>query len=131
MLNLDFSAKCLNAFNENSWLWNRRLGQVSFDHLSRINSKGSVKGIPYLKFEKDRICDACQLGKQTKSSFKPIKDIMISRLLELIHMDLFGPTKTKCLNEDRFVLVLVDDFSHFTWIILLEHKDQAFVGTYF
>jgi len=40
-----------------------RLGNVSFDNLSKINSKESVKGIPYLKFEKDRICDACQLEK--------------------------------------------------------------------
>ena len=69
-----------------------------------------MKGIPFLKFEKDRICDACQLGKQTKSSFKSIKDIMISRPLELIHMDLFGPTKTKSLSENHFVFILVDDF---------------------
>jgi len=41
-----------------------------------------VKGIPYLKFEKDCICDACQFGKQTKSSIKSIKDIMTSRPLE-------------------------------------------------
>ena len=61
MLNLDCNAKCLNTFNEDSWLWHRRLGHISFDHLSRINSKESVKGIPYLKFEKDRICDVCQL----------------------------------------------------------------------
>ena len=102
MLNLDCTTKCLNAFDEISWLWHRRLGHASFNHLSRINSKESVKGIPYLKFEKDRICDACQLEKQTKSSFKPIKDIMTSRPLELIHMNLFGPTKTKSLNRNRF-----------------------------
>ena len=89
-----------------------------------------MKGIPYLKFEKDRICDACQLERQTKSSFKLIKDIMTSKPLKLIHMDLFGPTKTKSLNENRFVFVfvfvLVDDFSRFTCVLFLEHKDQAF-----
>ena len=51
---------------------------------------------------------------------------MTSRLLELIHMDLFGPTKTKILNENRFVFILVDDFSRFTCIFFLEHKDQVF-----
>ena len=85
-----------------------------------------MKGIPYLKFEKDHICDACQLGKQTKSSFKLIKDIVTSRPLELIHMDLFGPTKTKSLSENCFDFVLVDDFSRFTWIFFLEHKNQAY-----
>ena len=113
MLNLDCNVTCLNTFDEDSWLCHRKLGHVSFDHLSRIKSKESVKGIPYLKFEKDRIYDACQLGKQTKSSFKPIKDIMTSRPLELIHMDLFGLTKAKSLNENHFVFVFVfvDDFS--------------------
>ena len=82
MLNLDCNATYLNAFND-SWLWHRRLGHVFFDHLSKINSKKLVKGIPYLKFEKDRICHACQLGKQTESSFKSIKDIMTSRPLKL------------------------------------------------
>jgi len=43
MYNLDCKTKYLNAFNEDSWLWHRRLGHVSFDHLSRINSKESVK----------------------------------------------------------------------------------------
>ena len=70
-----------------------------------------VKGILCLNFEKDRICDACQLGKQTKSSFKSIKDIMTSRPLELIHMDLFGPTKTKSLSRNHFAFVLADNFS--------------------
>ena len=49
MLNL---ATCLNAFNEDSWLWHRRLGHVCFDHLSRINSKELVKGIPCLSLKK-------------------------------------------------------------------------------
>ena len=113
-------------FNEDSWLWHKRLGHVSFDYLSRINSTESVKGIPYLKFEKDSSCDACQLEKQPKFSFKQIKDIMISRPLELIHIDLFGHTKIKSLNGNRFIFVLVDDFSRFTWVFFLEHKDQAF-----
>ena len=69
MLNLEYNATYLNPFNENSWLWHRRLGHISFNHLSRIENKEVVKGIPYLKFEKNLICDACQLGKQTKSSF--------------------------------------------------------------
>jgi len=51
---------------------------------------------------------------------------MTSRPLGLIHMDLFGPTKIKSLSWNRFAFVLVDDFSHFTWVFFLEHKNQAF-----
>ena len=63
MSNLQYNATCLNAFNEDSWLWHKRLDHVSFDHLFRIKNKKVVKDIPYLKFEKDRICDACQIEK--------------------------------------------------------------------
>ena len=55
--------------------------------------------------------------------FQTNQGIMSTRPLELIHMDLFGSTKTKSLNENRYVLILVDDFSRFTWIYFLEHKD--------
>ena len=61
MSNLQYNTTCLNAFNKDSWLWHKRLGRISFDYLSRINSKKSMKGIPSLNFKKDRISDACQL----------------------------------------------------------------------
>ena len=48
-------------------------------------------------------------------------DIMTSKPMELIHMNLFGLTKTKSLSENRFVFV--DDFSRFIWVFFLEHKD--------
>ena len=51
---------------------------------------------------------------------------MTSRPLELIHMDLFSPTKTKNLSENHFIFILVDDFSRFTWVFFLEYKDEAF-----
>jgi hypothetical protein len=64
---------CLAAINENSWLWHRRLGHVNMELLSKLSKLDLVKGLPIIKFVKDKICDACQLGKQTKSSFKKKK----------------------------------------------------------
>jgi len=125
MNNVISNISCLSAINEDSWLWHKRLGHASFDHLSRIGSKGVVKGIPNVKFIKDMICDACQFGKQIKSSFKTLKDVVTTRPLELIHMDLFGPTKTKSLSDNCYAYVLVDDFSRFTWTFFLKHKDEA------
>jgi hypothetical protein len=61
---------CLAAINENSWLWHRRLGHANMDLFSKLSKLDLVKGLPITKFVKDKICDACQLGKQTKSSFK-------------------------------------------------------------
>jgi hypothetical protein len=60
----------LAAINENSWLWHRRLGHANMELLSKLSKLDLVKGLPVTKFVKDKICDTCQLGKQTKSSFK-------------------------------------------------------------
>ena len=53
-----------------SWLWHRRLGHANMELLSKLSKLDLVKGLPVTKFIKDKIFDACQLGKQTKSSFK-------------------------------------------------------------
>ena len=64
MLNFECNATFLNAFNEASWLSHGRLGYISFDHLSRINSKESVKGFPNLKFEKNVFVMCANLGNK-------------------------------------------------------------------
>ena len=70
----------------------------------------------------DHICEACQKGKQVKSSFK-IKNVVSSlRPLELFHMDLFGPSRTTSLGGNYYALVIVDDFSRYTWTLFLESK---------
>jgi hypothetical protein len=72
-----------------------------------------------------KICDACQLGKQTKSSFKKKKVISTSRPLELLHMDLFGPIRTASLSGKLYAFVIVDDYSRYTWVLFLAHKNEA------
>ena len=59
--------KCLSPLHDNFWLWNRRLGHASMHLISNISKNSLVRGLPNFKFEKDTICDACQMGKQTKS----------------------------------------------------------------
>ena len=72
-----------------------------------------VKGMPNLSFEDDKICDACQLGKQTKNSFKPKNMVSTTRPLEMLHIDLFGSTKITSLRG-KYGLVIIDDYSRFT-----------------
>ncbi|KAK2972460.1 hypothetical protein RJ640_003886 [Escallonia rubra] len=73
--------KCLSAISETSWLWHRRLGHMHMEHLKDISSKELVRGLPKIKFEKDKVCDACQMGKQKKVSHKPKKMVSTSRPL--------------------------------------------------
>jgi len=114
---LSSGAKCLIAKNEDFWLWHRRLSHVHFDLLNKVVSKGLVVGLPKIKFEKDKLCDACQKGKQTRVSFKPKNIFSISKPLELLHLDLFGPSRTKSLGGNYYGFVIVDDFSRFTWTL--------------
>ena len=60
---------CLAAMDENGWLWHKRLGHANMHLISKISKKDLVIGLPKIKFEKDRLCDACQMGKQTRTSF--------------------------------------------------------------
>jgi hypothetical protein len=106
-------------------LWHRRLGHTNMELLSKLSKLDLVKGLPVTKFVKDKICDACQLGKQTKSSFKKKKIISTSRPLELLHMDLFGPIRTAGLSGKLYAFVIVDDYSRYTWVLFLAHKNEA------
>ena len=85
-----------------------------------------VIGLPKFKYNKDKPCDACQKGKQSKSSFKLKNVVSTLRPLELIHMDLFGPTRVASLCGIHYVYVLGDDYSRHTWVYFLAHKNDAF-----
>ena len=78
--------------------------------LSTLIKRDLVKDLSKLNFEKNRICDACQFGKQTRNFFKSKGIISTSRSLELIHMDLFRLTRTTSLGGKRYGLVIIDDF---------------------
>ena len=112
--------------NELGWLWHRRLGHASFHLINKLIKKVLIIGIPSLEFKDDKICNACQLEKQTRKSFKSKNVVSTTRPLELLHLDLFGPTRTTSLGGSRFGLVVVDDYSRFTWVLFLRHRDETF-----
>ncbi|CAA2979436.1 Retrovirus-related Pol poly from transposon TNT 1-94 [Olea europaea subsp. europaea] len=95
------------------------------DLLSKNFKNCFVKGLPNLKFEKDKICDACQFGKQVKSSFKPKIYTSTIKPLQLLHMDLFGPSRTASLGGKHYAFVIVYNFSRFTWVIFLSLKEEV------
>ncbi|RDY04456.1 hypothetical protein CR513_11821, partial [Mucuna pruriens] len=84
-----------------------------------------LRGIPSLVYKVDMLCDACQKMKQIRGSFESKNVISTSRRLELLHID-FGPTKTISLDGKHYGLVLVDDYSRWTWVMFLAQKDESF-----
>jgi hypothetical protein len=79
-------------------------------------------GLTNVHFEKDRFCSACQAGKQV-GTHHPHKNIMTTDMpLELLHMDLFGPIDYISIGRSKYCLVIVDDYSRFTFGILFAGK---------
>ena len=117
---------CLVACNDAQSLWHMRLGHLNFKYLSKLSKFNLVRGLPNISFKKTHVCDACQLGKLTKASFKSKNIVSTKRPLELLHLDLFGPTRIASINHSKYVFVIVDDYSRFTWVIFLKNKSDAF-----
>nr|GFB08424.1 ribonuclease H-like domain-containing protein [Tanacetum cinerariifolium] len=78
-----------------------------------------------LKLEKDHLCSACAMGKSKKKSHKPKSEDTNQEKLYLLHMDLCGPMHAESVNGKKYILVIVDDYSRFTWVKYLRSKDEA------
>ncbi|KAJ9545061.1 hypothetical protein OSB04_024768 [Centaurea solstitialis] len=102
--------------NEEAWLWNTRFCHLNFHTLEKLVRLKLVKGLPKIKFEKDHLCSACEMGKLKRSSHKTKSDPSFDQPLQLLHVDLCGPIAVQSLNGKKYILVLVDEFSRFTWI---------------
>ncbi|GJT90942.1 putative ribonuclease H-like domain-containing protein [Tanacetum coccineum] len=99
------------ATTDESNKWHRRLGHVNFKNLNKLVKGNLVRGLPSKLFQNDPLCVACQKGKQHKASCKAKSVSSISHSLQLLHMDLFGPTSVRSLNHKTYCLVITDDFS--------------------
>ncbi|GJT34392.1 ribonuclease H-like domain-containing protein [Tanacetum coccineum] len=113
------------ATTDESNKWHRRLGHVNFKNLNKLVKGNLVRGLPSKIFQNDHTCVACQKGKQHKASCKAKVVSSISHTLQLLHMDLFGPTSVRSLNHKTYCLVITDDFSRFSWVFFLRTKDET------
>jgi hypothetical protein len=107
---------CLIAKTSMGWLWHRRLAHVGMKNLHKLLKGEHVLGLTNVTSEKDRPYVACEAGKQVRSSHHS-KNVMTTSIpLELLHMDLFGPVAYLSIEGSKYGLVIVDDFSRFTWV---------------
>ena len=93
--------------------------------LKKLVKKGMVTGMKDVTFKKDKLCSACQAGKQV-ASHHPMKTcVSSSKPLQLLHMDLFGPTIYESIGGNLYCLVIVDDFAWYTWTLFLGDKGET------
>ncbi|GKB72583.1 integrase, catalytic region, zinc finger, CCHC-type containing protein, partial [Tanacetum coccineum] len=107
------------------------LDSVKFgnDQVAKIMGFGDYQignvTISRVKFEKDHLCSACALGKSSKKPHKPKSEDTNQEKLYLLHMDLCGPMRVASVNGKKYILIIVDDYSRFTWVKCLRSKDEA------
>nr|GEV69013.1 hypothetical protein [Tanacetum cinerariifolium] len=111
------------ATSSQAWLWHHHLSHLNFDTINLLSKNDNVVGLPKLKFVKDHLCSSCELGKAKRKSFHT--KLTPKRWLQLLHMDLCGPMRVASINGKRYVLVIVDDYSRYTWTYFLRSKDET------
>ena len=107
-----------------SWLWHKKLSHLKFKAMNLLVKKNLARGLPKQEFTKDGLCDACQKGKQRRHPSKVIKS-SINEPLQLLHMDLFGLVNIMSIGKKKYCLVIVDDFTRFSWTFFMHSKNDA------
>ncbi|GJZ32149.1 retrovirus-related pol polyprotein from transposon TNT 1-94 [Tanacetum coccineum] len=108
-----------------AWLWHRRLSRLNFTTINFLSKKDIVNGLPKLKYVKDQLCSSCELAKAKRSTFKTKAVPSSKGWLNLLHMDLCGPIRIESINGKKYILLIVDDYSQYTWTLFLRTKDET------
>ncbi|GKA69342.1 retrovirus-related pol polyprotein from transposon TNT 1-94 [Tanacetum coccineum] len=93
--------------------------------IQSLASKELVRNLHKIKFDQ-HFCDAFKIRKPAYATHKAKNIVSTTRCLELLHMDLFSPSAIWSYGGNRYTLVIVDDYSRYTWTRLLKDKTDAF-----
>ncbi|GJT92435.1 retrovirus-related pol polyprotein from transposon TNT 1-94 [Tanacetum coccineum] len=113
------------ATSTKSWLWHQRLSHLNFDTINNLAKNDLVTGLPKFIYHKEHLCPSCEQGKSKRASHPPKPVPNSNQRLHLLHMDLCGPMRIASINGKQYILVIVDDYSRYTWVHFLRSKDEA------
>ncbi|KAJ0809578.1 putative RNA-directed DNA polymerase [Helianthus annuus] len=117
---------CLLSNTEDlAWLWHARLGHLHFNAIKEMTRKNLVHGVPQI-IHANQVCDACLLGKHTRTPFPNQAKFRSLRPLDLVYGDMCGRISPPTHAGKKYIFLLVDDCTHYLWAYLLTSKDQAF-----
>lgn len=110
---------------DNNWSWHKIFFHINIDSIVKTSSMFVVRYFPKIVKPTNTICKECVLAKHNITSF-PSKKFTTIEKLEIVDIDLSGPTKTKGFYSERCFMILVDDFSRMMWVAFLKEKSEAF-----
>jgi transposase InsO family protein len=79
-----------------------------------------------LKFDSDLVCAHYCHGNMIIASHSPVNTVMTEHPRQLLNMDTIGPSRVRSMGSKWYVLIIVDDYSHYSWVFFLESKDKVF-----
>jgi hypothetical protein len=117
--------RCLITKTNMGWLWHRRQAHVGMRNLHKLQKDGHILVLTNIGFEKDRARGAYQAGKQVGAHHHTKNIKITTRPLEMLYVDLFGPIAHISIGGNKYGLIIIDDYSRFTWMFLLQDKSET------
>ena len=117
------------ANSNESWLWHQILLHLNFKDINKLVLGYHMCGLLVLKFDKEHLCATCEMGKQSQKIHPSRINTKIIKPLELLHIDLCGPSTIESIGGSKLILVIVEDFSRLTCVFFLKQKYEATLNT--
>ena len=108
--------RCLLSQRDSPLQWHRRLGHPGITKL-----RLALPWITLSTFE----CESCQLGKHFRSTYSRLDSIPSKHPFDLVHCDVWGPSRTSSISNFRYYIVFIDDFSRASWVYLLRDRTDV------
>ncbi|GKB22449.1 retrovirus-related pol polyprotein from transposon TNT 1-94 [Tanacetum coccineum] len=107
------------------WILHKILSHLNFKTINQLAKQNLVISFPSLVYSKDKPCSSCEKGKHHRASFKTKQISSIKKCLHLLYMDLFGPVTPRSINHEKYTLIIVDEYSRYTYVYFLKKKSHA------
>ena len=127
LLKLSIIDQCLITTEDatEDWLWHSWFGHMSFHTLKEMSNRQLVKGLPVIKVP-NKLCRDCMAGKHHRTPFPKASSYQSGEPQELVHVDICGPISPSTLGGSRYFLLIIDDYTRLTWVVMFQQKSDAF-----
>ena len=116
--------ECHLRKHDERWLWHRRHVHLNFDHLIKLKNLEALKYLPRILKPQESMCKPCQVGKLTRTRFKSKNSTSTEKPLQLVHMDLCGPSRQEGTRKENYFMLIIDDYSRLTWVAFLKKMNH-------
>ncbi|KAK1647072.1 hypothetical protein QYE76_064877 [Lolium multiflorum] len=118
----NIDAKRIKLNDNSTYMWHCRLGHIGVKRMKKLHTDGLLESLDFESLDR---CEACLMGKMTKTPFSGMME-RATDLLEIIHTDVCGPMSVASRGGYRYVLTFTDDLSRYGYIYFMKHKSETF-----